>query len=308
MTSSTTSLLACLGPPSLCQVAGCTTNRHQIFSRRLLLTKTVIRLWTETEILRKNASEIAAFIRPAATLIEYGAEAGLEIHLILSALKEPRCYVPVDNAKEYLCDSTISIGCRFPTLTVHPIATDFASNFELPLEVPVRNRTGVFLGSMIGNFDDAKLGAFLGQMRRHVGDAGRAIIGVDFLKDVHTILKTYDDARGITGKFNLNILARINRELHGDFRLDRFRHEARWNELQRAVEIHLVSREQQQVRVDGRTFLFDEDNSIHTNTSRKFDKESFEPLSLRAGWEIEKLWSDDRKYFGVFGLVAAAQK
>jgi uncharacterized SAM-dependent methyltransferase len=142
-------------------------------------------------------------------------------------------------------------------------------------------------------------------MRGHVGWLGSAIIGVDLKKDLATLLPAYDDAQGVTAAFNLNLLTRINRELGGDFALDGFAHEARWNEAEAAVEMHLVSLREQVATVDARRFAFRAGETIHTESSRKYDLNDFTEAVARGGWRVSAVWSDVDRRFAVFGLDTA---
>ena len=139
-------------------------------------------------------------------------------------------------------------------------------------------------------------------MRRHVGAGGKAIIGVDMKKDLSVLLRAYDDPQGVTAEFDLNLLARINCELDGDFTLDNFAHSARWNATESAVEMHLVSRRAQAVSVSGHRFDFDAGETIHTESSRKYDLNGFTQLANANGWQVDRIWKDERDYFSVFGL------
>jgi uncharacterized SAM-dependent methyltransferase len=120
------------------------------------------------------------------------------------------------------------------------------------------------------------------------------------------LIAAYDDKRGVTAEFNLNILARINRELEGGFPIEAFAHEARWNERESAIEMHLVSRKPQVVSVAGRSFAFAQNESIHTETCRKFDVADFVRVAQRSGWRPATIWSDPAELFAVFGLLAEA--
>ena len=137
-----------------------------------------------------------------------------------------------------------------------------------------------------------------------VGWRGAAIIGVDLKKDVGTLLAAYDDRKGVTAAFNLNLLTRINRELGGNFSLEGFAHEARWNVAESAIEMHLVSRCEQVVTVNGRPFAFQSGETIHTESSRKYDVSSFMELAECWGWRVNAIWSDADRRFAVFGLDA----
>jgi uncharacterized SAM-dependent methyltransferase len=142
-------------------------------------------------------------------------------------------------------------------------------------------------------------------MRRHVGPRGKAITGVDLRKDVKTLITAYADRRGVTAAFNLNLLARINRELGADFHIDQFAHEARWNEPESAIERHLVSLNTQVVTVAGRSFAFEHGETIHTESSRKYDVRGFTDVVQRSGWRMAMVWTDPAMRFAVFGLDSA---
>jgi dimethylhistidine N-methyltransferase len=222
---------------------------------------------------------------------------------LIGALIEPRGYVPIDISKSYLEQTTKRIRDRFPSMWVEPVERDFLTAFEMPVDMPAGRRIGFFPGSTIGNLDIAEATAFLGQMRHHVRNDGGAFVGVDLRKDVGTLMRAYDDRDGVTAQFNLNILARINRELEGNFQLAQFRHAVRWNVDEAAMEMHLVSNVDQTVLISGFEFWFEQGESIHTESSRKFDRRSFESLARGAGWRIDSAWGDTDGLFSVFGLV-----
>ena len=258
----------------------------------------------ETGILRANAAEMAGFISKGATLIEYGAGAGIKTEILIDALQNPRLYVPVDISGDFLDQAVISLRHRFPNIGIWPIVADFTGDFEIPGGIPLKGRSAFFPGSTIGNLDYGETVSFLRRMHRHVGAKGTAVIGADLTKDVRVLRAAYNDRQGVTAEFNANLLARINRELDGDFRLERFAHEARWNSAISAVEMHLVSTEAQTATVDGQRFDFDAGETIHTETSRKYDVRTFSALVELAGWYIDEMWTDPRQSFGVFGLAS----
>lgn len=260
---------------------------------------------TETAILRSRGGEIAEFCGPRATLVEYGAGASVKTEILLDALEAPELYVPVDIAGDFLKASASRIGENFPGLAVRPVVADFTDDFELPDDLPGEGRrNGFFPGSTIGNLDETEATAFLRRMRGHVGESGRAVVGADLRKDVATLLRAYDDSDGVTAAFDLNILTRINRELGGNIRIDRFRHEARWNERVGAVEMHLVSLDDQTVTVADRRFNFAAGETIHTESSRKYTVDGFSAVAARSGWIVAETWTDPDDRFAVFGLSA----
>jgi dimethylhistidine N-methyltransferase len=258
---------------------------------------------TEVRILRDHAQEIAAFCGANATILEYGAGAGVKTEILLGALTNPRMYVPVDISADCLDQTARRLRSRFLELVTYPLAADFCVDFALPQWMPTSNRVAFFPGSTIGNLDADEAGAFLGRMRVHVCESGRAIVGADLRKPVEVLLPAYDDSAGVTAKFNLNLLARINRELCGNFRLEMFRHDARWNEAEEAIEMHLVSRCAQSVSVAGRIFNFQTGESIHTESSRKYEIAGFESLVRQSGWQVARVWTDAAAQFALFGLL-----
>ncbi len=257
----------------------------------------------ETSILREQQEAIANFVGSDAVLIEYGAGAGVKTELLLAGLHEPRGYVPIDIADAFLADTSKRIASRFPSLHVRPIERNFLEGFEVPFDGSASGRTVFFPGSTMGNLGTIEAQTLLTQMGRHSGDNGRAIIGVDLQKNVNRLLRAYDDSAGVTAAFNLNILRRINAELGGDFSLEQFNHVARWNKIEKAVEMHLVSLCDQQITICGKTFLFRTSETIHTESSRKYTLESFDQLARSGGWRVAKVWQDADALFGLFGLI-----
>jgi L-histidine N-alpha-methyltransferase len=257
---------------------------------------------TETEILHAHAGEIADFSGENVLLLEYGAGAGVKTEILVGALRSPRFYIPIDIAGDFLDQTVARFRRRFPNIPAKPIVSDFTAPFPLPAWIAAGRRLAFFPGSTIGNLNADEVAVFLRRLRRQVGAEGHAIIGVDMKKDLQTLISAYDDSAGVTARFNLNLLTRLNRELDGNFVLDRFLHSARWNEAESAVEMHLVSLCAQAVKVRGYTFHFDAGETIHTESSRKYDVPGFVALADRNGWRTDRIWTDERGYFTVFGL------
>jgi dimethylhistidine N-methyltransferase len=258
---------------------------------------------TETSILRDNAQEIADFCGEKAVLLEYGAGAGIKTDMLIDALDRPRSYVPIDIAEDFLDGTAVRMRQRFPNLETLPVVADSACDFDIPGNVPRARRSAFVPGSTIGNLGADETTRFLRRVRRHVGWRGAAIIGVGLKKDVATLMAAYDDRQGIAAAFNLNLLTRINRELGGDFSPEGFAHQARWNEAESAIEMHLVSLREQVVTVDGRAFAFQTGETIHTESARKYDVVGFME-AVRCGWRVSAIWSDEDRRFAVFGLDA----
>lgn len=260
---------------------------------------------TETEILNHRIGDMARFCGPETVVIEYGAGASIKTEILLAGLCRPRAYVPIDIAGDFLEVSAARLRKRFPGLEIRSVVADFMQEFDLPDEIPDGPRTGFFPGSTIGNLDRAEATAFLKRMHAHAGGKeGRAIVGIDLRKSIPRLIAAYDDRRGVTAAFNLNILSRINRELDGTFIIEEFGHEARWNEEDSSIEMHLVSRRDQEVTVAGQPFEFRADETIHTESSRKYSIGSFEAIAAESGWALNEVWQDAERLFAVTGLRA----
>jgi dimethylhistidine N-methyltransferase len=259
---------------------------------------------TETAILRRHAGEMAALCGEGVVLLEYGAGAAVKSEILIDALKAPRMYAPIDIAADFLAQTVERIRDRFSKLPTRPIITDFTVDFDIPADIPAHPRAAFFPGSTLGNLGGPEAAALLRRIREHVGARGKAIIGIDLRKDIETLIAAYNDRRGVTAEFNLNLLRRINRELQSDFAVDAFAHEARWNERESAIEMHLVSRKPQVVSVAGRSFAFAQGETIHTETCRKFDVAAITHGAQRSGWRVDRIWSDPAELFAVFGLRA----
>ena len=260
---------------------------------------------TETAILKANAADIAAFCGDDAVILEYGAGAGVKTEILLKALSLPATYVPIDISGEFVTHSANRIDRRFPKIDVFAVVADFTADFGLAeIDAIDGPRCAFFPGSTLGNLTDTEARAFLSRMHRQVGARGKAILGIDLKKDVGTLIAAYDDAAGVTAAFELNLLTRINRELGGDFDLDRFTYEARWNGRESAIDMVLISQTDQRVTVDGTIFALTAGETIHTESSRKYDRETLETLAGATGWTVETVWTDSDDLFAVAALMA----
>jgi L-histidine N-alpha-methyltransferase len=259
---------------------------------------------TETAILREHAAEVAEFCGTDANLLEYGAGAGIKTEIVVGCLDRPRSYIPIDIAAGFLDLTAARFRQHFTNLAVNPVVADFTSEFSLPARLLGEGRRVAFFpGSTIGNLNAKDAGLLLQRMRRQVGPQGAAIIGVDLRKDLGVLLPAYDDSAGVTADFNRNILVRINRELDGQFPIGQFRHLARWNEVEYAVEMHLESAIDQVIAIAGKGFAFRRGETIHTESSRKYEVRSFSEFVRHHGWNTQRLWTDERRQFAIFGLV-----
>jgi L-histidine Nalpha-methyltransferase len=259
----------------------------------------------ELAVLERHAPEMARAIGPGCALVEYGSGSSRKTRLLLDQLPDAVAYVPVDLSAEQLRESARRLARDYPHLEVVPVCADFARPFPLPplRRTPAR-RVVYFSGSTVGNFGPPEATALLADIARLVGPGGGLLIGVDLHKDRSVLEPAYDDSRGVTAAFNLNLLARINRELGADFRPGRFRHHAFYNEGRRRIEMHLVSLADQVVHVGGHAFAFRAGETVRTEYSYKYGLEEFAGLAKAAGLRREQVWTDARGWFSVQFLRA----
>jgi dimethylhistidine N-methyltransferase len=256
----------------------------------------------ELAILKENASAIAALIPEGAALIEFGSGASRKTRILLEAAKLG-AYVPVDISAAFLEHQAQELRREFPKLRVLPVAADFGAPFKLPAAIDGLPRVGFFPGSTIGNLEPHEAAAFLRQAGQTLGAGAVLIIGVDLIKHHEILHAAYNDAQGVTAAFNLNMLARINRELGGQFDLAAFEHHAFYNRERHRIEMHLASLKRQKVRVGNLTVDFRAGETIHTESSYKYTVPSFTALARGAGWSSLSVWSDPGTYFSVHALV-----
>ncbi len=251
----------------------------------------------ELALTRRHLASIARFAGRGCQLIEYGSGEGLKSRLLIRALR-PAVYVPIDISEEALRAAARGLAREFPWLRVAPLVGDFSR----PLDIPVRRGTEsvvYFPGSTIGNLMPEEAHAFLAMSR---GVAARMLVGVDLKKAPAVLHAAYNDSRGVTAAFNLNLLARINRELGADFDLRRWRHYAFYNPAEGRIEMHLVSMASQRVRLGKHRFGFAAGETIHTENSYKYSLEGFGELAAKAGFRSAKVWTDRRGLFALHGL------
>ena len=254
---------------------------------------------TELSILQSHVGEMAGMVGERCLLVEYGSGSSLKTRLLLEHLRDPQGYVPLDISREHLMDAAAQLSSLFPNLRILPVCADYTRPFELP-HCDGAARTAVYFpGSTIGNFDPHEARSCLRSAAERCGPGGGLLIGVDLKKDPAILHAAYNDAAGVTAAFNLNLLARINRELDGNFDLDRFAHYAFYNPRLGRVEMHLVSRADQTVSVANHLFSFREGETIFTESSYKYTPDEFRSLATASGWAVEKVWIDGSRAFSV---------
>jgi len=261
----------------------------------------------ELQILRRHGAAMAAALGDQIELIGLGTGAGTKTRILLEKLREPAVYVSVDISKEQLQKSTARFGKLFPKLQILPVTADYLEHFDLPLPRRVSSRSVVYFpGSTIGNFEPNGATEFLRRLVDFCGQDGGLLIGVDLQKDKSIIEPAYNDSRGVTAQFNLNLLDRANHELSADFDLNNWRHEAIYNSDEGRVEMYLISKCDQRVHFEGGPFDFAAGEKILTEYSYKHTPEGFAALANRAGFEFKRIWTDDAGLFGVFYFAVAS--
>lgn len=256
---------------------------------------------SEIALLQEHGDAMAAHLDGGTVVVEIGSGSSRKTPLLLRRLQAPRAYVPVDIAVHCLEAAVATLAAEFADLPMYPLVADF----KHPLRLPAELRTAAcrhlcfFPGSTIGNLDPEEARALLRRLGESLGPDARMLIGVDTTRDPETLIPAYDDPRGVTAAFNLNLLARLNRELGSDFDPATFRHQVRYDASLERIEMHLVSRHRQTVRLLGKTFHFAAGESIHTENSYKYPIPGFHALAQDAGWHPVQYWSDDAGRFSV---------
>ncbi len=258
---------------------------------------------TEKALLAHIAPEIGALVGPGRTVVEYGSGAGEKIRTLLDNLDGPAGYVPVEISRARLIEVVDELAAAYPNIQIAPVCADYTKPFALPRMGAEPSWLGFFPGSTIGNFTLPQATQFLSQARRMLGCGSHFVIGADLRKDERVLNAAYNDAAGVTAGFNLNLLARINRELDGTFDLNGFAHRAFYAPEQGRIEMHLVSLRAQRAAVGERIFVFSEGETIHTENSYKYDLEQFRGLAASAGWSHRKMWTDPDNLFSVHLLA-----
>lgn len=262
---------------------------------------------TERAILRDNIDAIAASIGDLPVVVEYGSGSSDKTRILLDALRDQiAAYVPIDISPSALSDAAKRLRERYPDMPVLPVVADYTMPFDLPA-LPLHDHVVVFFpGSTIGNFEPHEARAFLDQAARVAASAsgvgasgGGLLIGADQRKPLDVLIPAYDDPDGVTAEFDLNLLRRINRELDGDVDLGLWRHEARWNEADSRIEMHLVSQADQTATIAGEAFTFARGETIHTEISTKYGPDDLAALAADAGWARRDRWTDARGWFAV---------
>lgn len=253
---------------------------------------------TEKAVFLENAGEITERIGKGAAIFEYGSGSSEKIEWLIKGLKEPSAYVAMDISRDHLLESAAAMAEVLP-VPVAAVCADFNSPIDLPKQLLANTASwlGYFPGSTIGNMSHDAASAFLSRAAETLGDQSQFLIGVDLVKDKEVLEAAYNDSKGVTAAFNLNLLTRMKTELGARLELADFEHHAFYNETADRIEMHLRAVRQTSIVIDGREFSFAEGETLHTENSHKFTLERFETLINQTPWRLEKAWTDANRWY-----------
>jgi L-histidine Nalpha-methyltransferase len=254
---------------------------------------------TELKIMEDNIEEISALLGKGTLLVELGSGSSIKIRLLLNNIPGLAGYVPVDISTSHLIQSSSELKELYPHIDIFPLVADYTKDFDIPkINKPYDHKAVYYPGSTIGNFTPFQAKNFLRRIAKICGSNGGVIIGVDLKKDKRILEAAYNDKVGVTAAFNLNILEHLNNEINSDFDLNKFKHFAFFNDINGRIEMHLISKEDQKVHINGSTIYFQKDESVLTEYSYKYTLQSFAEL-VSDYFEVRKVWTDRNHLFSI---------
>lgn len=267
---------------------------------------------TELELLKSIGPDLKALAGKGALVLEPGAGSSVKIRTLLDALDAPSGYVGMDISGDHVRSACEALAGDYPALAVGALCHDFTQSLDVDgLPLPEAARAGkrivFFPGSTIGNFELADALTLLKTLRGWLRPDDALLIGTDMRKAASTLEAAYDDDAGVTAAFNLNLIARINRELDGTIDPEGLRYEAFWNPYRSRVEMYLVALRDMQFRVAGQDFMIRQDETIHMENSHKFTVDTFRDLAAKAGLSLRKAWVSDGEAFSMHWLEPAGK-
>ncbi len=265
---------------------------------------------TERNIIEANLDEMVGFTGHEMVLVEFGSGSSVKTQILIEAFLARYGkvhYIPIDISESIVRQASQTLLSRFANLKITGLVSDYTTGLETLKEQKIHSKLVLFLGSSIGNFTKNEARDFLRKVRGTMCEDDRFLVGMDLLKPDEILIRAYDDPKGITAQFNLNVLQRINRELGGNFDLAKFRHKAIFNHGESRIEMHLESTESHTVYIDeiDSTIEFEAGETIHTENSYKFSKPQIQRLAEIGGLKLEKAWYDADEWFSL-NLMAPA--
>lgn len=258
---------------------------------------------TEIEILQTYASEIAAIAQDG-VLVEFGSGSSQKVRILLDAAPSIHTYVALDISKRHLYDSCVELVSQYPDLEAIAICTDYTQPLTLPALPDLKNKPliGFFPGSSIGNLDPKEAIAFLHNAAQILKPNGSLLIGVDLKKSREILEPAYNDAKGISAAFALNVLTRMNRELNANFDLTNFTYDAVYNVEAGRIEMYIVSLKHHVVKIGDRSISFEAGERLRTEYSYKYTVSEFQAIATAAGFSPGHVWIDERQRFSIHHL------
>ena len=259
-------------------------------------TRSELEILEKKNVFKKNLPE-------SASVIEFGSGSYKKVKKLLEALNNPKEYIPIDISYEFLKTNAKEFAKKFPQINVKAICADFNQIKSLQQIVKHKSKNlGFFPGSTIGNFIPSDAQKLLKKFAKILGKNNYLVIGVDIRKDKKLMEKAYNDSQGVTAEFNKNILKGINKRTGAKFKTECFEHLAYFNDEEKRIEMHLISKKNQIVNISDKKIKFDKGETIHTENSYKYSEEEFKQLSNSSGYKVIDFVTDKNKYFGVFFL------
>ena len=257
-------------------------------------TRSELEILEKKNVFKKNLPE-------SASVIEFGSGSYKKVKKLLEALNNPKEYIPIDISYEFLKTNAKEFAKKFPQISVKAICADFNQIKSLQQIVKHKSKNlGFFPGSTIGNFIPSDAQKLLKKFAKILGKNNYLVIGVDIRKDKKLMEKAYNDSQGVTAEFNKNILKGINKRTGAKFKTECFEHLAYFNDEEKRIEMHLISKKNQIVNISDKKIKFDKGETIHTENSYKYSEEEFKQLSNSSGYKVIDFVTDKNKYFGVF--------
>lgn len=253
---------------------------------------------TERDVFLTNAAAIVDAAGPEAAVFEYGSGSSEKIDWLLNGLEDVVAYVAMDISKEHLIESASALTRRHD-VPIGAVCADFLGRVELPKDaLPAPRRwLGYFPGSTLGNMLPNDAARFLRRAGETLGPGSAFLMGVDLEKDEEILTRAYNDSEGVTAAFNLNLLARMERELGAQLTIEDFEHDAFYNPEARRIEMHLRAVRPTSIALDGTTYEFAEGETLHTENSHKYTPDRLRALVSETPWRLETIWTDEREWF-----------
>lgn len=257
---------------------------------------------TEIEILEKIKFTLTDYI-DAHRLVELGSGSSIKTKLLLDAfaqIQDQIEYVPID-ISDILRESSQKLQKEYDNLRITGIIDTYEEGLEFIKEFDKKPNLIVFLGSSFGNFSPEEGSNFLRTINSTIKESDFFLIGLDLVKEKSILENAYDDSKGITAQFNLNLLKRINQELDGNFNLENFAHVALYNDAEKRMEMYLHSLEKQSVKIPkaNLSLSFEKDELIHTENSHKYSVTQIHELLENNGFNLNRIWQDENKHYAL---------